>query len=113
MIKVKILSVLGRYLYLIWAKKWEGSVDSSSLKVYNMKFTLHNTKFLQITTKIDSEKSRKKEVRSQYKISTWIIKISIFINSQIVDVNLKMIGEVLVLRKCYQCGGGDTLVKPW
>ena len=38
---VKLLSVYGRYIFLIWEKKWEGSVHSSYLNVKNMWITFH------------------------------------------------------------------------
>jgi hypothetical protein len=70
----------------------EGSVHFLYLNVKTIGFTAHN---VVPTDHILNQKSRKiKEI------------FLILIASQI--VNLKMIGDVLVLIKCYQCGG-ETL----
>jgi hypothetical protein len=38
----QLLSVYGKYILMLWEKKWEGSVHSSYLNVRNMWFSPHN-----------------------------------------------------------------------
>jgi len=86
MIMVQLLSVYGKLILLAMRKKWEGSAHSSSLNVRNTRFTPHNV----VST------STKNQGKSG---GIFLIPIT----SQI--VNFKMVGDVLGLRKRYQCGG--------
>ena len=91
MIMVQLLSVYEKWILLAMRKKWEGSAHSSSLNVRNMRFTPHNV----VST---STKNQGK--------SGEIFLVPII--SQI--IKLKMVGDVLGLRKHYQCGGESLRV---